>query len=61
MLPLYWTKTKIFPCSITAVDKLWSVGQIRPTNRFCEESLNGTQPHPFEYVLSMAAFTYNSS
>lgn len=34
-----------------------AVGQIQLTTCFCKLSFIGTQPHPFIYLLPMAAFT----
>ena len=68
----YWNKetskcsdsNKILLCfSITwqsgsGVIKPWSMGQIPPAT--CFWSLTGTQPPPFIYILSIAAFSYKS-
>lgn len=44
-------------CFRTGTSKLLPIGQIYPVAVFfCERSLIGTQPHPFVYISSVAAF-----
>lgn len=51
-------------CFRTGTSKLLPVGQIYPAAVFffvCERSLIGTKPHPFVYILSVAAFKQGQS